>query len=473
MNEMTETENKTENKTEKPTPRLTPKPTVSKVNLRLSQLNTESSKKEWVPAPGFEKATSPVHDCILTLFGANKWFQICQICLIALGTVIFLLERFFEREVEFAYIYTAALSAFYLPQVIYCCFYKKAINSVDVHYTRYAVVDMLPVSEIANRLKVEKLHEKATKCFTSSLFGLALSLILVVSAILMDAVSSVPDLQLYPRIIFWGFFIPSVVVWCAIHYGLESIAVLALLVGGAIIDNVCEFLISPYIVVLVAVVLICTRLCQVSKVLRLFAVYMSVVFIFVFQIATVFSPPRDTVTYVTITVALCLASAIITYIVKACCRVIDCKKQQSADEPQLYTEPTSEKVMNFLYSYVWGGLCAVLFVVSIIMNLCSDKYNWFEYSMKKMKPSPDLMMRSNRGSDYGSSYGRGSRYNSDYGSSYGSGSRYNSDYGSSYGRGSRYNSDYGNSYGSGSRYNSDYGSSYGSGSRYDYNSYDY
>lgn len=140
---------------------------------------------------------------------------------------------------------------------------------------------------------------------------------------------------------------------------------------------------------------------------------------------------------------------------EGCWHRFDKNKQQAADEPELYTEPTSEKAMNFLYSYVWGGLCAVLYVVSIILNLCSDKYNWMEYSMKKMSPSPSLMTRESDDYElFSSRSSYASPYDSDYGS-YGSGSRYNSDYGS------------------GSRYNSDYGNSYDSGSNYRYNSYGY
>lgn len=459
----------TENKTDKPAPQR--KPATSNINLRVSALNTKSAKKEWTPAPGFAGVTSPIHEHILTITGSNKWFQISQLCLIALSVVIFLLEGAFKRQVNFAYTYTIALSIFYLLQVVYCCFYKKAISGVDAHYASYTVLDHLPVSEIANRLKVEKLLEKTTKCFTSSIFGLALSLLLVVSALIMDEVSSLSELESHPLIIIWGFFIPATIVWCAIHYGIEGVGILILIAIGGVIDNACEFLISPFILILVAACLIYSGRCSLSALLRFFAVYMSAVFIFVLQIGTLFSSHKINITFAVISVIACLVPAILTYILKAVGTAIDKNKQQAADEPELYPEPTSEKAMNFLYSYVWGGLCAVLYVVSIILNLCSDKYNWMEYSMKKMSPSPSLMTRESDDYElFSSRSSYSSPYDNDYGS-YGSGSRYNSNYGS-YGSGSRYNSDYG-SYGSGSRYNSNYGNSYDSGSNYRYNSYDY
>ncbi len=397
-------------------------------------------KKEWSSHPGFQRATSPLHEIILTLSNSNKWFQISQIALIF---------PFAGLATKYGLTYTIALAIFYFFQLVYCCIYKTTIKKVYQHYSGAFIVGNLPESETGNHKKIESLRDKTKACFSSSFFGLIVCLLMVISTALIEKSSNFSELKTSIYFILYGILLPSIITWSGIHYGAKGVGAIIVLIVGGIIDAICEFPVLPFILLLIAICMVYSERSSFADILRFFAVYITAIFIFIFQIgssvSSLLSFRTNSETFLIITICICLVSTVLTLILKGLGTAINKCKAAPPYESGAVTEPTSEKVMNILYSYVWGGICTVFYVVAVILNCCDDECSLINYGTKPKIPF------SSHSSSYDHSY----------------------DSGSSYGRGSRYNSNYGSSYGRGSRYNSNYGNSYGSGSNYRYNSYDY
>lgn len=340
------------------------------------------AKKEWAPVPGTDSLLSPVLRGICGAFRVTMWLQIGLIALVLFAPFLFLMSN--SKQV-FPIVFCSVMGAVFLLQLIMGAFYRKKAVAVLSHYTSYNHMEVsVPDDEIVKQLQIADLKDDADRCVRASVFGIIVCLLFALCAgIVSDKIDSLESFINFVYIDLYAFTLPAFGVWAWIYYQEEGALAFLGLIAGGFVDYWFGFPVSPILLLSIGVYLIATS--RAVVILRFFAVYVAVVLLFLGMVALFLSSARgvNMSVFVCILVA-CFLPALIQLVLYVCFRNSTVEVMpDGAEKSVLLLKRT--RIMDFLYTYVWGTLCMLFCLAGLIANLCSDEYNLINYTKSRLE----------------------------------------------------------------------------------------
>lgn len=391
---------------------------------KISDISPKRRKhQEWTPAPGVDMLLSPLFRGILGAFRITKWLQICQIALVVFSIFFFLFPNSKQGAgLTFSIVFSSVLGAVHLLQLLVGGAFRKKANAELTHYSSYLFFGAgLPEGEIARQREIADVKDEAGLCVRSSVFGIILCSLIALSAFIVDEeIHSLDSFVFYLRVYFFGFLFPALGVWAWVHYQeIGALTFLGLIACGAV-DYWLGFPVAPILLLAIGVYLMLTSRAVVA--LRFFAVYVCAILLFLGVVALFFSTPRGVnMSVFAYMLAACLLPSVLQLVLYVCFRNSTVEvKEEGAEQPVLHLKRT--RIMDFLYTYVWGGLSMLVCFAGLIVNLCNDKYNLMNYTKHQLDFKPTTLSSAPKPIGLRADVSAYSRHDNLYSNSYGSSS---------------------------------------------------
>ena len=391
------------------------------------------------PVKKQKKSLTPIDSIIFNIFSADKWLQICQLAFLIFCLLIgishlenhnfiHIANDLSSRHSQFIYTTSSIFCVFYIIQLVYACIYKLFVSKASIDLLQNADETTPQEQLYAQQYQLHKKSRKANKYIISSILGIFMFIAFITSSLLFEYSSGINDIKISYYISLFAFIVPSIIAWSIIHYRVAGFAIIVSLLCAGVLE---AHFAHPVVIIgtLVASVIMAIA-SKHNDVLRFYGIFGTIIGILLLLTYGLFGAHKINGTICFVVFMVCFIPAILTSILQICaCGLKEGTELLPTPEAEQNTQdqPLYKQIFDIFHSYVWGGLCALIFliisIIYLVNNYCGDKNNAFfrEFAAKITKKTTEDKKVENKTSEtekkesdkkdtQNSSY----RYNSNY-----------------------------------------------------------
>lgn len=370
----------------------------------LAPVRTTKNRPEPCPKAHVAKKKpllSAYHNIVFTIFDTGKWFQLCQLSFIVFCLLIGInnlpndkfiriAETLSPRQSQFIYITSSIFCVFYILQIVYVCIYKLIAGKKLAYITQLSDADTTPEQLSNQQYHLNSQSKQANKYIISSIFGIFLFIAFITSSLLFEYAENAADAKIAFYITSWAFIIPSLMAWAIIHYKRVGFNIIFALYLACCLEAVFSI---PFVVLgILLCSIVMVLILKYNLVLRFFSILGTIAGILILLMYGLFSAIKINSTACSIVFLMCFIPAIVSIVLQFCARECKVNTADSSDSLIATAPKTSslyQQIFNIFYSYVWGSICALIFIIISIIYIVDncrreEKSNFFNNIAEKI-----------------------------------------------------------------------------------------